>query len=140
MIVLVVSDSRQHRQRILRNRRSQIIVIEAGQVQFGSATAHDKHCIILLARIQNSIHGHYDRPWTIRALHQSREKISSQRESIRIFCNMAHEIAVTSSIFCRNHCQFIRKCWQSKLLLQIHDSLLRQTLDSLLLLQFLHTQ
>ena len=53
---------------------------------------------------------------------------------------MAHEITIASCIFCRDHREPIRQNRQGKSLLKIHDSLLGEALDGLLLFQLLDSQ
>ena len=146
MEILVMTDRRKHRDRILRDNRSKFIIIKTCQVQLRTASSKNKHRIIsaalrsgcaLLHSIQHGIQSRNYGRRTIRTLHERREKHRLDLEPVRIFLYVAHEVTITCGILCRNHGKTIWNKRKFQLLLKIHQTFLLKALDgplSLLLL------
>ena len=149
MEILVMTDSCQHRYRILRDDCSKLIIVKACQIKFCAAASKNQHRIIsvamlpgstLLHIIQDSIESRNYGCRTIRTLHERREKHRIHLETIWIFLNMTHEITITCGILCRNHSKTIWKKRQFQFFLKTHQTFFLKAPDSLLTLLFLLTE
>ena len=129
----------EYRNRILSDHRRHLIVVIASEIKFGTTAPQNKHCVILLPGIHDGIQCRNNGAGAVFSLHQSREKIKFNFESIRVFCNMTHEIAITSCIFSRNNGKSVWKIRKWKLLLKVHKALLLKPFNGLLTLHLLQT-
>ena len=140
MKILIVPDSRQDRERILRYHRCQIIVVEACQIKFRSSASEDEHRIIFLAGIQHRIQGRDYRGRAFGTLHQGREKFRSHLESVWVFVQVTDKIPVAGCVGGRDDRQAIRQSRQRKPSLHVHQALLLQSFNGLLPFEFLDSE
>ena len=82
MKILIVTNRRQHRQRILSNNRRERIIIKACKIEFCSATPENQHNIPILTAVHNGIKRRNYRSRTVSSLHQRREKHRLHREAV----------------------------------------------------------
>ena len=137
---MIMPNCRQHRQWILCNSCSHLIIIEARHIQFGTASAKDEHGIIHLSGIHHRIKGGNDRCRTLHALHQGRIELRSHLEGIRIFVKMADEVAVAGCVSGGNHRKVVRQRRHSQFLLQVHKTFRLKAFYSPLSLLFLQAE
>ena len=140
MEILVMAYGRQDRKRILRYHCSHFIVIEACQIKFRAAASEDEHRIIFLAGIQHGVQCCDYRRRAVGSLHQGREKLRSDFESVWIFVQVTDEVPVAGCIGGRYDRQVIRQSRQHEALLHVHQALFLQPLNGLLPLHLLDSE
>ena len=139
MEILVMSDSGQHRKRILRNNSGEIIVIITRQIKLGSTSTKNQHGIPEFRTLIYTVQSGNDGFRTALSLHLRLEQDGIQYESIWIFLYVTHEITIAGSIFCRNHSKTVWQHSHRDFLLKAHESLPGKPLDGSLSFQLLKT-
>ena len=140
MKILVMTYGRQDRKRILRYHCSHLIIIKACQIKFRAASPEDQHRIIFLAGLQHGVQCCDYRRRAVSTLHQGREKLRGDFESVWIFIQVTDEVPIAGCVGGRYDRQVIRQSRQREALLHVHQALFLQSLNGLLSLQFLDSE
>ena len=138
MDITVVADGGNHGNGAGGNGDGQFVIVETGQVQFGSAAAEDEDGIVLLPTCLQK--GRYDGSRCLFPLHERFQQIQTENIPIGIIQKMVPEIAVPGSGFGCNDSQAIRYLGKRQFLLHFHVPAGGEPFNGALAFQCLFTQ
>ena len=117
---------------------SELIVVKAGQVQFGTAAAQNQDgVIILFSGIQK---GRHDGSRSLFSLHEGLQKVQTENIPFGIVQQMVPEIPIPGGRLGRDDGQAVRDLRQRQFLLQLHVTAGGEPLDGALAFQRLLPQ
>ena len=134
MIVSLVTDSREHRQRAFCNLFPEVIVIIAEQVGLGSSAAQNQY-EVKIPGAADKVYAGADRVRTSVSLHQGLEQREIIPETVLVASQMLYEVSVSGGISGRYHSYPRREEGKPDRFLEIDKTGFRKTPDGLLLLQ-----
>ena len=128
--ILVMADTRQHRQRELRHVGAEPVGIEAVEVAGRTAAADDDHGVELLHAVGHGAQRRNDRLLGRRTLHERIEE--REAEPVGAFADLLAEILVAGGIGARNDGYALYDGGHPDLAVHVPHALLVQTVDGLL--------
>ena len=94
VIIVVVADAREDRQRELGDVDRQVVVVVADQVHGPTAAAQDQDGVESIGLGRHRIEGRDDAGRGLRPLHDGLEKPRPETEAVLVAFQMTHEVAV----------------------------------------------
>ena len=140
VVVMVVPDGREHRQRELRHIDRQVVVVEADQVHGTAAATQQQHHVEISCARRDVVERRDDARRSRVALHQGGEQPHLEAEAILVFRQMPLEVAPARRRLAGNHGQPPRQRRKRKLAVHLEHPLLLQPGDGALAgqLEFAH--